>query len=178
MKGTTPNKNVPARSPTGMPRFERVIRESRTFACSLPAAAFGLLRINAPRLACLSLLIGADPSRWPFARPQRLPPFRGTSAVRSPFPACRFRTVPNHLRTRSVSDSLPRLGFCSHGGAAQRPPPVVRILTRHSQPILKPSLPFGIFAPQARSAQLDSESRNSPLRIARSPFAPRPRCLF
>lgn len=88
------------------------------------------------------------------------------------FPAYYFDTPPKLHLARSVSNSPPRVSL-PHSGAGHRRKPVAKCTIRRSQSILGFSLPFGIFAPPARSAQTDSEFKSLPLRSARFPLAPR-----
>jgi hypothetical protein len=134
--------HVSARPPTGMLRFELVRRKNRAPASSLPTTALGRLRLNAPRLACLSLPLGASVSQRPFAHPQRLSPFRRTATVRSPFPAYRF-----HRRTESYPDPfgavLPTPGWSFSPSRARstpdtrcpEPSPVLAILPQALAPL-------------------------------------------
>src|SRR5579864_1402792 len=66
-------------------RSEHGMQGSRDVALLLPVIAFARLRINAPEPVCSFYLLEAFASERPFARPQRLPFFKGhRSEVNAP----------------------------------------------------------------------------------------------
>jgi hypothetical protein len=106
-------------------RPERGNHRSCAVPPSLPAGAFGRLRINAPDFRRRYSLAEADISQRSFIRPQRLSVVR-TTTVGSTLPTCCFDITLNHSRARSVLHSPPRPAFFPPAGSAHRTKPVSR----------------------------------------------------
>jgi hypothetical protein len=151
-------------------RPEHGAQTAGSLSALLPSSAFGrsgsTLSSAMLALSGWSRLLGTT-----FRSPAATAPFSEAPAAGSPFPVYPFAATPAFRLVRSVPDSPPRIRLRYPGRVSVRHP--FPSFQPDSSPLRTAFAPLRAFRPSGSKHPAAAGLRDSPLRSARSPFAPR-----